>query len=108
MLAAWILDYDHVTDTCYNRPGCIECQAPVDKMEDGKYHCFSCGKVVNVKDPEMIRWLDEMGQTKTERRDCLRCGGKDSLEIVYYKNPVSREWQMGHGECSKCGMRFIV
>ena len=103
MKAEWILDYDHTTDKCYKRPGCPECQAPVG--EDGK--CFSCG-VQYALDDEMTAWFNDMSQSKTEITKCWKCGEDNCLETMYYKNPVSREWQAANGICRKCGMRFIV
>jgi hypothetical protein len=103
MKAEWILDYDHTTDKCYKRPGCPECNAPVG--EDGV--CFSCG-VQYALDDEMTAWFNDMSQSKTEITKCWKCGADNCLETMYYKNPVTREWQAANGMCRKCGMRFIV
>ena len=59
MKAIWWIDYDLHNDKTYNRPSCPECKVPIGMADDGKYHCFSCGKVVEVDDPEMIEWFDE-------------------------------------------------
>lgn len=103
MKADWIIDYDSTTDKCYKRPGCKKCQAPVDSNGE----CFSCGEKYEL-DADMKKWLDEMEDTKIKMWDCDFCGGKECLETVFYKNPVTMKWQAGHGECKKCGARFIV
>ena len=103
MLAAWILDYDHVTDTCYNRPGCPECQAPVGS--DGI--CFSCQKKYELDDAMMV-WLNATNEEKVEKGDCIKCGGKGTMEKHFIRNAVTLEWQTAYGHCDKCGMKFIV
>ena len=118
MKAKWIRDYDHISDKCYDRPGCPKCEAPVGKDEDEKYHCFSCGKEVEVTDPDMIRWLEERSEEKVEMEDCPEftttngrtygCGGKGCVETHYVRNHVTMEWQTAWGECKNCGARFIV
>lgn len=108
MKAVWVMDYDHTEDKTYYRPGCPECQAPVGKDIDDEYHCYSCGKVVSVEDPERVRWFAEMSDTMTEMSKCWRCGRDNALKTLYIRNPVSRKWQAASGECRECGMRFIV
>ena len=106
--AKWVLEYDMHNDKCYKCPGCAECEAPVAKFGDGKYHCFSCGEVVDIDD-EMAKWFAEREETKEEQRDCnFGCGGKGTMRIQYIKNPVTLEWQTAYGYCTKCGMKFIV
>lgn len=117
MKPTWILDYDMHTDKCYNRPGCPECDAPVGKYEDGKYRCYSCGKEAEITDPDMIKWFQDREGEKVEYEDCPQyeiegtiygCGGKGTTETHYYKNPVTLKWQVGWGQCNRCGKRFIV
>ena len=106
MKAIWDIDYDMKQDSCYDRPCCPECHAPIGKYEDGLYHCFSCGEVVDIE-PDMIKWFADREQTKTETMLCMKCG-KKSMKIHYMKNPITLEWQTLGGQCSECGMRFIV
>ena len=106
MKAIWDMDYDMSEDKCYDRPCCPECHAPIGRYEDGLYHCFSCGEVVDVTEPDMIKWFSDREQTKTETSSCLKCDGE--IETYYMKNPVTLEWQVMGGQCNKCGMRFIV
>ena len=118
MEAVWIMDYDYHTDKTYNRPGCPECNEPIGKDDDRKYHCFSCGKVVDVDDPEMVEWFRIRDETRTEVGEChvftckdgstYGCGCKDSYVTNYVRNPVTLEWQAAYGGCKNCGIRFIV
>jgi DNA-directed RNA polymerase subunit RPC12/RpoP len=55
----------------------------------------------------MIEWFAEREQTKTETMLCMKCG-KKSMKTHYMKNPITLEWQNMGGQCSECGMRFIV
>lgn len=118
MKAVWVIDYDYRKDKCYNAPGCPECREPIGMYEDGKYHCFSCGEEVEVADEEMIKWFNVRSETKIEYEDCPKitykgkvtsgCDGKKCVETHYRRNPVTLEWEVMGGHCSKCGMRFIV
>ena len=120
--AIWGTDYDMHEDKCYKCPACPECREPVFLYEDNKYHCVSCGKVVEVKDPKMLKWFEEREGTKIEMEDCfseevelkngqkikMGCGGKKCVEVHYRKNPVTLEWETMGGHCTKCDMKFIV
>jgi len=122
MKAVWGSDYDYIMDKCYPSPVCPECEEPIGKKKDGLYHCFSCGKVVEVVDADMKEWFAEREGEKVEMEDCfpsevkkkngetvkMGCGGKKCVETHYIKNPVSKEWQTAYGTCTRCGMRFIV
>ena len=108
LVAVWGMDYDYRMDKCFDRPVCPECETPFGEREDGKYHCFSCGNVIKVEDPEMIKWIEERKETKVEMRDCFVCGGKGTSEDHFIKNDVTKEWQTAWGECKACGARFIV
>lgn len=108
MKAIWGMDYDYISDKCYNRPMCPKCDAPVVRFNDGNYKCVSCRKKVNVTDSEMLKWLADREETKVEMMDCFRCGGKTCVETHFVKNKVTLEWQTAGGECKNCGMRFIV
>ena len=108
MEAVWCMDYDYITDKCYNRPGCPECEVPIGKFDDDKYHCFSCGKEIEVKDENIIRWFEERENSKIEFEDCSSCHGKKCVETHYIKNKVTLEWQTAWGKCGNCGMQFIV
>ena len=116
MRAEWLDDYDHRTDKCFKRPMCPECYAPV--FEEGeKYVCVSCQQELEVDD-DMAEWIWERNGTKVEIEDCfpakmifgkkLGCGGKGCMEVRYMKNPVTLEWQVMGGKCTKCGMRCMV
>ena len=107
MKAVWGMDYDHVTDKCYDRPMCPECDAPVIRFEDGKIRCVSCSEEASL-DADMLKWLADREGEKIEMKDCCGCGGKGCMETHYVKNDVTLEWQPAFGECVKCGMRFIV
>lgn len=118
MKAEWITEYDFRTDSCYQCPGCPECQAPVGSL-DGKIRCYSCGKEYELDD-DMKSWREKRQTTKTEWLDCIRhkpingvtpaigCGGKKCVETIYTRNPVTLEWQVAYGRCIKCGAKFIV
>jgi len=116
--AVWGIDYDMHTDSCYSVPACPVCKEPIFVYEDGNYHCASCFEIVEVDDPDMIKWFEERSETKTEYEDCpkfttkdgrtIGCGGKGTVETYYRRNPVTKKWQVMGGKCSKCGMSFIV
>lgn len=122
MKAVWGTDYDFIMDECYKCPVCPKCEEPIGKMKDGKYHCFSCGEVVEVVESDMKEYFAEREGEKVEMEDCfpsevkmkngetvkMGCGGKKCMETHYIKNPVSKEWQTAWGECTRCGRRFIV
>ena len=109
MRAIWGEDYDYIMDKCYPTPVCPECEEPIGKKKDGLYHCFSCGKVVEIADEDIKEWFAEREGEKIEMKDCvLGCGGKKCVETHYVKNPVSKEWQTAWGVCTRCGRRFIV
>lgn len=109
MKAIWGTDYDFIMDECYKCPVCPKCEEPIGKMKDGKYHCFSCGEVVEVVESDMKEYFAEREGEKVEMMDCvLGCGGRNCMETHYHKNPVSKEWQTAWGECTRCGRRFIV
>lgn len=109
MKAVWGSDYDLHNDKCNKCPACPECREPIFLYEDKQYHCVSCGKVVEVEDPKMLKWFEEREGTKTEMEDCfLGCGGKKCVEVHYRKNRVTLEWQTMGGHCTKCGMKFMV
>lgn len=116
MNATWGLDYDYKTDKCFKRPVCPDCDAPAIKFESGEYKCVSCRKPVQV-DANMLKWLTKREGEKVEHNDCTQyevngtiygCGGKGTVETHYIRNDVTLEWQTAWGQCSKCGMRFIV
>lgn len=116
MFAVWGTDYDYITDECYKRPCCPECEEPIG-LDDGVYRCFSCGKEVEVNDPEMLEWLERRSKVKIVMRDCpeheykgkkMGCGGKRCVETHMMRNPVTLEWQERGGVCTRCGRRWIV
>lgn len=105
MKAEWITEYDFRTDSCYQCPGCPECQAPVGSL-DGKIRCYSCGKEYELDD-DMKSWREKRQTTATEMQICFRCS-KKSMKTVQVRNPVTLEWQVAYGKCLKCGAEFIV
>lgn len=115
MKAIWGEDYDFLMDRSYRCPVCPECEEPVGKMKDGKYHCFSCGEEVDI-DPKMAEWFAEREGEKVEMLDCpvskygvrLGCGGKGCVETHYRKNKVTREWYKAWSVCKVCGIRTIT
>jgi len=123
MKAIWELDYDFQDDLTYKRPCCPDCKAPIGKIfEDGKYHCYSCGEIVEVVDPAMQKWLSDREYEKVEIEDCfpdseieirgekfkMGCGGKGTVKVKYVKNPITLKWRAAGGKCEKCGMSWIV
>ena len=108
MDAVWAMDYDYRTDKCFQRPSCPKCFEAIGEDESGKYHCYCCGKKVDVKDEKMLEWFAERQGAKIEMTDCFRCGGKDCVETYFMRNKVTLEWQAMGGKCQKCGARFIV
>lgn len=121
--AVWGLDYDWRKDKCFKRPMCPVCDAPFGKIaDDNEYHCFSCGRIIEVDDPDMKKWIADREGTKTEMHDCfpesietedgevikMGCGGKGCMKIYYHKNPVTLKWEEMGGKCEKCGVEFMV
>ena len=108
MKAIWGNDYDLLSDSCFERPMCPECEAPILKRDD-KYHCVCCGNEVDVTDEKMLEWLKLREETKVETEDChFGCKGKNCVRVVYRRNPVTLEWITAYGVCTKCNTRFIV
>lgn len=121
--AVWGNDYDWRTDKCYKAPLCPLCYAPFGKIaDDNEYHCFSCGRIIEVNDPDMKKWIEDRKEKKVEMEDCfpnevkmkdgetikMGCGGKKCVKVTYHRNPVTLKWEQMGGQCTKCGMRFIV
>lgn len=104
--AAWVLDYDHTTDTCYKRPGCAACQVPVGFPDNGLYHCYYCGEAVDI-DEDMKKWFADRSGEKVETETCFVCKANE-CETHYLKNLATMEWQAAWGECRKCGTKWIV
>lgn len=119
MKAIWSDEYDFLTDSIYKRPCCPKCIEPIYKEVD-RYLCISCGEVVEVTDPEMLKWFEDRAEVKYEYQDCPRlpineegnefmgCGGKGTMKVKYVRNNATLEWQKAQGKCEKCGMSFIV
>jgi len=107
MNAIWGTDYDYITDECYKRPCCPECEEPIG-LDGDVYRCFSCGKEVEVNDSEMLEWLERRSKIKVVMRDCSKCGGKRCVEIYMMRNPVTLDWQERGGVCTRCGMKYII
>lgn len=120
MRAIWSEDYDFRTDSTFKRPCCPECCEPIGLDGSDKYRCFSCGEVVEVIDPEMLKWFGDRKEVKYEYQDCLRipmdddgkefigCGGKGTVKVMMVRNNVTLEWQSAQGKCERCGLVFIV
>lgn len=118
MNAIWYDDWDVHSDKIYKRPCCPECREPIGKLPSGEYRCYSCGEIVTVKDKKMKDWFKVREETKTELDDCHvlthldgwshGCGGVKTLKVTYCRNPATLEWQAVTGECSACGLRWIV
>lgn len=105
--AVWGLGFDYRTDSLYDEPQHEDCHAPVDwDDESGKYVCLGCGEEAEVDD-DMKKWIEERSETMTETDTCFSCGQK-TMVTYKYKNFVTLEWETGHGECTNCGVRFIV
>ena len=117
MKAIWDSDYDSRTDSIYKRPCCPECREPIYKEVD-RYLYVSCGEVVEVTDPKMLKWFKKREEVKFEMHDCPRiplengeyigCGSKGTLKVMYVRNNVTLEWQPAMSECSVCGLKSIV
>lgn len=103
--ATWEMDYDYRTDKCYKAPMHKECDAPI-VLNEGLYLCIGCGKEAEIDD-KMKQWIDERHGTRTETQTCVNCKN-NTMKIYYYKNHANKKWQVGSGECTSCGMRFIV
>jgi hypothetical protein len=110
MKAIWDSDYDSRTDSIYKRPCCPKCREPIGLDGSDKYRCYSCGEVVEVTSPWMLKWFEDRSEIKYEYRDCPRlwCGGKGTMIVMYVRNNATLEWQTAQGKCKKCGMSFIV
>lgn len=119
MIAKWGVDYDYHNDKCYRRPVCPECNAPIIRYEDGMYRCLSCGEIIEVAGDDMKEWIRVREETKIEYRDCPRienkgkflkmgCGGKNCVKTLFRRNQVTLEWEIAMGECTQCGLKYIV
>lgn len=118
LIAVWGDDYDGHADKIYRRPVCPECKEPFG-IHDPDHRCFNCGRKITVTDPEMLKWLDERSESKVVMEDdpvfttkdgkvLGGCGGKKCVETHYRINPATKKWEVAWGQCTKCGMRFIV
>ena len=106
--AIWGQDYDGREDKIYRCPVCPNCKTPFGKDTLGVERCYSCGRIVDVLDPEMIEWLKVRREIKKELQDCWKCGGKECDEVILMRNPVTLKWQACGGHCKNCGMNWIV
>lgn len=111
MKAVWKLDYDYRVDKCYNRPCCPVCwedSVPVllSETDETKGECISCHDEFEL-DERMIKWLKKRSECKETTETCFRCG-KKTLKVTSRRNPVNLKWESCGGECSECGIRFIV
>ncbi len=106
--AIWTKNYDIHEDQMYDCPGCPDCEAPLDKYQEGEYLCEACGNHVKVDNPEMIKWFTDREGSKVEWGDCILCGEKGTLKNLYAKNPVTLKWQVISARCTKCGAKMIV
>lgn len=109
--AIWVEDYDYKTDSIYTAVGCPYCEERLLKGDEG-YYCPCCGNDIEVDDKDMIKWLEDREETKVELGECHKelggCGGKDTSETHYRRNPVTMKWEVAWGVCRQCGRRFIV
>ena len=103
--AKWMLEYDWRNDKTYDEPQHEECQAPI-YFVDGAYRCIGCGQEVELTE-DMKNWIDERSGKKTETEVCGACK-QNTMHIHYHINRNTKEWEVGYGECTNCGMRFIV
>ena len=112
MTIKWMKSYDFHEDKCYDSPCCLECSeehctdVPVWLRDDGLCECVNCHETAE-PDEKVKQWLLERQGTKVEIEKCPFCK-QDTMEVHYYKNSVTTEWQTGHGTCKNCGIRFIV
>ena len=104
--AEWGMDYDWRNDKCYECVVHKECDAPI-LFYDGDYICIGCGGIVENLSKDMKKWIDDRSGEKTETRVCGACK-QETMKIHYHKNHNTKEWEEGYGECTNCGMRFIV
>lgn len=103
--ATWGMEYDWRNDETYIEPQHEECGAPIALIGD-EYVCIGCGEPAEITD-EMEKWFQERTGTKIETEECLFCH-KKKMKVVYHKNKNTKKWEAGHGECSSCGVKFIV
>lgn len=103
--AEWGKDYDWRSDKCYDAPMHNECGAPILFYED-EYICIGCGEEAELT-ADMKKWIDDRSGEKTETEVCGSCE-QETLKIHYHKNRNTKEWEVGSGKCTNCGMRFIV
>ena len=73
---------------------------------DGAYRCIGCGEEAELTE-DMKKWLEDRRGEKEKVEVCGACK-QNTMHIHYYKNRNTTEWEVGHGECTNCGMRFIV
>lgn len=112
MKAVWDNDYDYRTDSIYKRPCCPECREPIGLDGSDKYRCYNCGEVVEVTDPEMLKWFEDRKAVMYVNEDCPRRlkhrGSKGTMRVMYVKNNVTLKWQKACGKCQECGLSFMV
>lgn len=107
MKAKWLQEYDVRTDSIYKWPGHESCMTPVARFKDGEYRCVRCKRELELS-PGMVRFLEKMNEKKTKTKDCPDCHGKESLTVLYVRNPVTEEWQLAREWCNECGHSIIV
>jgi len=93
--AEWRRDWDEMTGGLTGEmPFCPNCHEPLYEPE----RCFFCGQAI-LRDEKLTEYEKP---PEVETMDCLRCGGKDTVEFVRSKVNGHK-----HGGCTQCGMRFI-
>ena len=93
--AAWEPFFDYGRDEVVGEtPMCPACNEPLYEYD----HCVFCGQQILMDDK-----LAEFAKPpEVEHMDCFLCGGKGTVEFTRSK-PNGHK----HGQCNKCGMRFM-
>lgn len=93
--AAWEPFFDYGRDEVTGEtPMCPACGEPLYESD----HCVFCGQPI-LMDDKLAEWFKP---PEVQHGDCFRCGGKGTLEFIRVKSN-----NHAHGECKKCGMRFM-
>ena len=99
----FVSSYDYRTDKIIplSEPECPYCGEMPYSLEE----CVFCGTKFLQEDADLVKYKEINTGKKQEIMKCQNCG-HNTLRVSFFKQ--YGRWQVAHGECSSCGLRYIV